>query len=189
MVLQLHSSRYRNPGQIPAGTVLVAGGGNTGYQIAQELSATHDVHLSIGSSQTPMPQHVLGRDLFRILESLGAMRKTVDSRIGKRLKGTKATPSASDDPGLWTARRVAERYGVAVRFIYQHAEQLGCIRLGGSARPRLRFDPAVVRDRWQLVGGGLPDVATPRRRPAARKPPRRRKADATSELLEFDRDS
>lgn len=102
---------------------------------------------------------------------------------------TKAAASASDDAGLWTARRVAERYGVAVRFIYQHAEQLGCIRLGGSARPRLRFDPAVVRDRWQLVGGGLPDVATPRRRPAARQPPRRRKADASSELLEFDRGS
>jgi putative flavoprotein involved in K+ transport len=48
-VVQLHSSSYRNPGQIPAGPVLVVGGGNTGYQIAEELSATHDTHLSIGA--------------------------------------------------------------------------------------------------------------------------------------------
>ena len=50
---QLHSSSYRNPSQIPAGPMLVVGGGNTGYQIAEELSATHDVHLSIGSRQLP----------------------------------------------------------------------------------------------------------------------------------------
>jgi hypothetical protein len=50
------------------------GGGNTGYQIAEELSATHEVHLSIGSRQIPLPQRVLGRDLFQVLESIGAMR-------------------------------------------------------------------------------------------------------------------
>jgi cation diffusion facilitator CzcD-associated flavoprotein CzcO len=31
--------------------VLVVGGGNAGFQIAQELSGTHEVHLSIGSRQ------------------------------------------------------------------------------------------------------------------------------------------
>jgi cation diffusion facilitator CzcD-associated flavoprotein CzcO len=40
-VFQTHSAGYRNPGGIPGGTVLVVGGGNTGFQIAQELSATH----------------------------------------------------------------------------------------------------------------------------------------------------
>jgi putative flavoprotein involved in K+ transport len=85
-VLQLHSSDYRNPAQIPAGPVLVVGGGNTGYQIAEELIATHAVHLSVGSRQIPLPQRVLGVDLFRILTRTGAMRKTVHSRIGRRMK-------------------------------------------------------------------------------------------------------
>ena len=38
-------------GDVPKGTVLVVGGGNTGFQIAKELSATHAVVLSIGSQQ------------------------------------------------------------------------------------------------------------------------------------------
>ena len=38
-VVQLHSADYRMPGDLPAGRVLVVGGGNTGYQIAEELAA------------------------------------------------------------------------------------------------------------------------------------------------------
>ena len=37
-VFQTHSAGYRNPGDVPEGTVLVVGGGNTGFQIAEELS-------------------------------------------------------------------------------------------------------------------------------------------------------
>ncbi len=35
--------------------MLVVGGGNTGYQIAEELSATHAVHLAVGTRQRPLP--------------------------------------------------------------------------------------------------------------------------------------
>ncbi len=84
-VVQLHSSEYRSPSDIPAGTVLVVGGGNSGFQIAEELSGSHQVHLAIGSGQTPLPQRMLGRDLFWYLEATGLIRKTQDSRIGKRL--------------------------------------------------------------------------------------------------------
>jgi putative flavoprotein involved in K+ transport len=86
-VFQLHSTRYRAPGNLPDGPVLVVGGGNTGFQIAEELSATREVHLSIGSRQTPFPQRILGRDLFWYLEKTGAMRKSTDTRIGRRLEG------------------------------------------------------------------------------------------------------
>jgi putative flavoprotein involved in K+ transport len=86
-VVQLHSTEYRRPQDLPAGPVLVVGGGNTGYQIAEELSASHEVHLSIGSRQTPLPQRILGRDLFWYLETTGLIRKTTASRIGRRLAG------------------------------------------------------------------------------------------------------
>jgi putative flavoprotein involved in K+ transport len=58
-VFQIHSAEYRVPSDIPKGTVVVVGGGNTGYQIASELSATHHVHLAIGGRQTPLPQRLL----------------------------------------------------------------------------------------------------------------------------------
>ena len=42
-VFQTHSQGYRAPSDVPEGSVLVVGGGNTGYQIASELSSTHHV--------------------------------------------------------------------------------------------------------------------------------------------------
>jgi putative flavoprotein involved in K+ transport len=45
------------------------------------------VHLSIGSRQTPLPQRILGRDLFWYLDATGLIRKTTDSRIGRRMAG------------------------------------------------------------------------------------------------------
>jgi putative flavoprotein involved in K+ transport len=47
----------------------VVGGGNTGYQIAEELAAAYEVHLAVGSRQAPLPQRLLGRDVFRYLEA------------------------------------------------------------------------------------------------------------------------
>jgi putative flavoprotein involved in K+ transport len=85
-VVQVHSTQCRSPSQIPSGPVLVVGGGNTGYQIAEELARDHEVHLSIGSRQTPLPQRILGRDLFTYLEAARLMRATVDSRVGQRLQ-------------------------------------------------------------------------------------------------------
>ena len=86
-MVQMHSSAYRTTRDIAAGPVLVVGAGNTGFQIATELSASHQVHLSIGSRQTPLPQRVLGRDLFWYLDKTGLIRKTTDSRIGRRMEG------------------------------------------------------------------------------------------------------
>jgi putative flavoprotein involved in K+ transport len=86
-ILQLHSSDYRSPDAVSTGPVLVVGGGNSGFQIAEELSRTHEVHMSIGSRQKPLPQRVLGRDLFWFLDATGLIRKSVESRIGRRLAG------------------------------------------------------------------------------------------------------
>lgn len=86
-VFQIHSTRYRAPGDLPDGPVLVVGGGNTGFQIAEELSAAREVHLSIRSRQKPLPQRILGRDLFWYLERTGLIGKSTDTRIGRRLEG------------------------------------------------------------------------------------------------------
>jgi putative flavoprotein involved in K+ transport len=85
-VFQTHSTGYRRPSEVPEGTVLVVGGGNTGFQIAKELAATHPVHLAVGSRQTPMPQTFLGRDIFWWLTKTGILKKTVESRLGRRVR-------------------------------------------------------------------------------------------------------
>jgi len=81
-IFQLHSSAYRNPGQLPAGKVLVVGAGNSGAEISVELAATgRRVWLS-------------GRDVGRIPFGLGSRLTwwllsnvlTSDSRLGRKLK-------------------------------------------------------------------------------------------------------
>ena len=84
-VFQAHSTGYRRPADVPGRTVLVVGGGNTGFQIAKELAASHDVHLAVGARQKPLPQRLLGRDLFWWLTTTRFFRVTVDSRLGRRL--------------------------------------------------------------------------------------------------------
>jgi len=70
-VLQLHSSGYRNPGQLPEGAVLVVGAGSSGTQIADELQrAGRRVYLSVGPHERP-PRSYRGRDFCWWLGVLG----------------------------------------------------------------------------------------------------------------------
>jgi putative flavoprotein involved in K+ transport len=84
-VTQLHSAGYRNPGALPAGSVLVVGGGNSGFQIAEELAATRRVDLSIATKLPALPQRLGGKDLFWWLTRLRLMHVAVDSRLGRRM--------------------------------------------------------------------------------------------------------
>jgi putative flavoprotein involved in K+ transport len=107
-VFQTHAVGYRRPDEVPTGTVLVVGGGNTGFQIAKELSATHKVLLSVGSRQTPLPQRLLGRDLFWWLTKARILDKTVESRLGRKLS-TRETLIGS------SSRELERRYGVGLK--------------------------------------------------------------------------
>jgi putative flavoprotein involved in K+ transport len=104
-VWQAHSTGYRRPGDVPEGTVLVVGGGNTGFQIAKELSATHKVVLSVGSKQKPLPQRIAGRDLFWWLTKTHLLSTTVESRLGNKLQHRDMLIGSSP-------RELKRRYGV-----------------------------------------------------------------------------
>jgi putative flavoprotein involved in K+ transport len=54
-VFQIHTSEYRRPSQIPSGTVVVVGSGNSGGDIAAELSRERPVLLSEGTRRKPPP--------------------------------------------------------------------------------------------------------------------------------------
>lgn len=61
-VLQMHSTGYRNPAQLPEGAVLVIGAGSSGAQIADELLRSgRRVYLSVGPHDRP-PRRYRGRD-------------------------------------------------------------------------------------------------------------------------------
>jgi putative flavoprotein involved in K+ transport len=70
-VLQIHSTGYRNPAQLPDGAVLVVGSGSSGTQIAEELlEAERKVFLSVGPHDRP-PRAYRGRDYCWWLGVLG----------------------------------------------------------------------------------------------------------------------
>ncbi|MCB1434084.1 MAG: NAD(P)-binding domain-containing protein, partial [Alphaproteobacteria bacterium] len=70
-IVQMHSTAYRNPSQLPEGAVLVVGGGSSGVQIAEELlNAGRKVYLSVGPHDRP-PRSYRGRDNVWWLGVLG----------------------------------------------------------------------------------------------------------------------
>ena len=150
-VHQLHSVEYRTPDALPDGPVLVVGGGNTGFQIAAELAASREVHLAIGSRQTPLPQRLLGRDLFAWLEATGLMRRTVDSRIGRRMKD-RETLVGSTPRGL-RRRHGVELHGRAtsaapgvIRFADGGALEVGTVIWATGFRPDHSWVDAPIFD-------------------------------------------
>ena len=112
----------------------------------------------------------LGPHLAELVEAgtiIGPTVRRPDTSRSSR-EATSVETAAAYDDGLWSAGRVAEHYDVAVRFVYQHADELGCVRLGGGVRPRLRLTRTPSRN------GGHRSAALCRRRlpPAAARRPR-----------------
>lgn len=104
-VVQVHTDAYRNPGQVPTGTVLVIGGGNSGFQVSHELAqAGRRVHLSEGTRLRTLPQQILGRDLFWWLTTTRAIHAPAGSLVGRRLR--------ANEPVIGSSRRALHRAGV-----------------------------------------------------------------------------
>jgi putative flavoprotein involved in K+ transport len=70
-IVQMHSTGYHNPTQLPDGAILVVGSGSSGTQIAEELlESGRRVYLSIGPHDRP-PRSYRGRDYCWWLGVLG----------------------------------------------------------------------------------------------------------------------
>ena len=79
-VFQVHASRYREPGQLPPGAVLIVGSGASGAQIAEELvRAGRHVYLSVGRHRR-LPRRYRGRDLIWWLSAMGLDQTPVENR-------------------------------------------------------------------------------------------------------------
>jgi putative flavoprotein involved in K+ transport len=79
-VVQMHSSGYRNPAQLPAGAVLVVGSGASGCQIVEDLlAAGRTVYFSVGRHRR-YPRRYRGRDMFWWMEQIGALDQRLEER-------------------------------------------------------------------------------------------------------------
>jgi putative flavoprotein involved in K+ transport len=84
-IAQLHSSHYRNPGQLPQGDVLVVGAGNSGAEIAVELSTSRRTYLS-GPDVGHAPIRLIHN---RFSLWLADHLLTTDTRLGRKTRDTR----------------------------------------------------------------------------------------------------
>jgi putative flavoprotein involved in K+ transport len=121
-VVQLTPASYRNPQQTPAGTVLVVGDGATGRQIALEMCATHQVLLATGRPRKVSPDRILGKPLFWWLDKTGLIRKSRETRLGRKLMAADAFPGKHLDlprlreAGVTVVGRLTDADGRRIRF-------------------------------------------------------------------------
>jgi putative flavoprotein involved in K+ transport len=163
-VTQLHSAGYRNPQALPDGPVLVVGGGNSGFQIAEELAATRHVDLSIATWAPMLPQRLGGKDLFWWLTRLRLMHVAVDSRLGRRMSGREFIIGGSRRrlraAGVRFRPAVAGADGRTVRFAEGSSLDVEVVIWATGYRPDYSWIdiPGVTRDRQVIHRRGVTDV-------------------------------
>src|SRR5699024_9726910 len=86
VTFMIHATEYKNPSQIPEGKVLIVGAGNTGIQIAAEISQTHPVLLAKSKPIKRLPQRIAGKSLFWWFELLRLAKAKPDSMLGSFLQ-------------------------------------------------------------------------------------------------------
>jgi putative flavoprotein involved in K+ transport len=167
-LVQLHSSAYRNPGQLPSAPVLVVGAGNSAAQIAEELSQERPVVLSVREPLRFRRTRLFGASLFFWGDKLGFMHADRESFIGRRLRragdpifgGSLQSRVASGAVRL--RPEIARIDGDTVHFVDGSAERFGAIVWGTGFRssyPWLKVDGALDANGQPLQQRGLSPVS------------------------------
>jgi len=98
-ILQLHSSKYRNPEKLPAGAVLVVGSAQSGCQVAEELyQSGRKVYLSVGSAGR-LPRRYRGKDVTRWMDEMGFYNRTVDKLPSAKARYAGSVQGTGKDGG------------------------------------------------------------------------------------------
>lgn len=85
-IVQLHSSEYRRPSQLREGGVLVVGAGNSGAEIALEVSRSHRVYLSgrHPGSEPTRPGSVADRLVMPVIWFVFSHVLTMNTPLGRK---------------------------------------------------------------------------------------------------------
>ncbi|HET7048121.1 MAG TPA: hypothetical protein VFI54_07640 [Solirubrobacteraceae bacterium] len=96
-------------------------------------------------------------------DALDRLADLLAERLAVRLSGLTSARAAP----LVDAAEIARLHGKTRSWVYEHAGELGAVRLGSGRRPRLGFSPVRVAAALQKVDEPdpltLPQIAKPRR--------------------------
>jgi putative flavoprotein involved in K+ transport len=137
-VTQLVPTRYRNPGQLPEGGVLVVGAAATGLQLAFEIQESgRPVTLAVGT-HTRLPRTYRGRDIMWWLDALGLLDEPATRK--SNLDAARKEPSlhligcpdhreidlgTAQDAGVRLVGRALDARGTTLRFADDLSETMG----------------------------------------------------------------
>jgi putative flavoprotein involved in K+ transport len=153
-VVQLHTSAYRRPSQLPDGAVLVVGSGQSGCQITDELlEAGREVVLSVGACPW-LPRRYRGRDIVHWLLAMGVLDETVDTLPSPRARLACNPPVSGNGGGhdchpRWLARRGARLVGRVARIAG------ATVAFEPGLEESLAFGDGFVADLTQAIDGYL----------------------------------
>lgn len=107
-IIQMHSSEYKNPADLIEGNVLVVGGGNSGAQIAVELSNERETYLSVSQKMKFLPLTIGNKSIFWWFDKLGLLKAPSHSWIAKKIQ-------ASGDPIFGSSLKKALASGTVIQ--------------------------------------------------------------------------
>jgi hypothetical protein len=148
--------------------------GQPGCQLAKRSDAN-------GRVAGAAPVRLLAGDEEDPLERLAGL---LAGRIVERLAPLLASSTSGRSEVLVDAHEIARRTGRSRWWVYEHAGELGAVRLGAGPRARLGFWPARVEAYIQ----GAADLRAPMPSPPRTHTRRRRTTHTPIELLAFTRD-
>jgi putative flavoprotein involved in K+ transport len=111
-IVQLHSTDYRNPGQLAPGPVLLVGAGNTGAEIAIDVAPEHQVLLA-GRTVGEIPIDIRGwqgRAMFPVLWWVWEHVLTERTKPGRKIQAEREL--GHGDPWIRQKEKDIEQAGV-----------------------------------------------------------------------------
>jgi hypothetical protein len=91
-------------------------------------------------------------------DALDRLADLLAERLAVRLSGL--APARSEP--LVDAAEIARLHGKTRSWVYEHAGELGAVRLGSGPRPRLAFSPARVAERLEKVDKPATETPLPK---------------------------
>lgn len=110
-ILQMHSNYYTNADQLQEGDALVVGGGDSGYQILNEISkdSSRSVYFSGDTSVKSLPQQFLGKTLWWWFTVTGFLRYNKYGWIGKKINSITQPVIGTDVKGILARENVISK--------------------------------------------------------------------------------
>ncbi|WP_373058634.1 flavin-containing monooxygenase [Zunongwangia sp. H14] len=107
-IFQAHSNYYKNPQQLKEGNTMVVGGGDSGFQILDEISkkSTKKVYFSGATDVNTLPQEIFGKTLWWWFTKTGFLSFSRDSWLGKQIRKSRQPVIGTDVKAILKRKNV-----------------------------------------------------------------------------------